>query len=80
MPEDEWEWVNQEEGERIRIVIFEGWCVGFRPLSSEEVKSKWEDAVREKERGGYRGRLGCNGLEDVEFINDALMDYGEMTE
>lgn len=83
MPEEKWECVNQEnqEGqERVRVVIFEGWCVGFRPLSREEVKSKWEDAVRAKEQGGYRGRLGCNRLEDVEFINAALREYDELTE
>ncbi|SLM40821.1 uridine cytidine kinase [Lasallia pustulata] len=83
VPEEKWECVNQEnqEGqERVRVVIFEGWCVGFRPLSREEVKSKWEDAVRAKEQGGYRGRLGCNRLEDVEFINAALREYDELTD
>ncbi|KAA6415143.1 MAG: hypothetical protein FRX48_01895 [Lasallia pustulata] len=83
VPEEKWEWVNQEnqEGqERVRFVIFEGWCVGFRPLSREEVKSKWADAVRAKEQGGYRGRLGCNRLEDVEFINAALREYDELTD
>ena len=80
MPEENWECENQEGQERVQVVIFEGWCVGFRPLPREEVKSKWEDAVRAKEQGAYRGRLGCNRLEDVEFINAALRECDELTE
>lgn len=78
--EKEWEYLNLQGEERVRVVILEGWCVGFRPLSREEIKSKWEDAVRAKEQGDYKGRLGYNRLEDVEFINKALKEYDELTE
>lgn len=80
MSEKEWECLNLQGEERVGVVILEGWCVGFRPLSREEIKSKWEDAVRAKEQGDYKGRLGYNRLEDVEFINDALKEYDELTE
>lgn len=80
VPEQDWECVNLQGKERVRVVILEGWCVGFRPLSSEQVKRKWEDAVRAMEQGGYKGRLGSNRLEDVEFINSALKEYDELTE
>lgn len=80
MPEQDWGCVNLQGKEKDRVVILEGWCVGFRPLSKEQVKNKWEDAVRAKEQGGYKGRLGCNRLEDVEFINSALKEYDELTE
>lgn len=79
-PEEKWECVNLEGEERVRVVVFEGWCVGFRPLLKEELKSKWEDAVRAREQGGYKGRLGHNRMEDVEFINNALREYDELTE
>ncbi|KAI4135552.1 MAG: hypothetical protein LQ347_000586 [Umbilicaria vellea] len=80
VPEQDWECVNLQGKERVRVVILEGWCVGFRPLSSEQVKRKWEDAVRAMEQGGYKGRLGSNRLEDVEFINSALKEYDELTD
>ena len=79
VPEEKWDCVNQKGQERVSVVIFEGWCVGFRPLAREEVKSIWKEAVRAKEQGGYKGRLGCNRLEDVEFINNALKEYDELT-
>lgn len=32
----------------IDVVVFEGWCVGFRPLPEGELRERWERAVREK--------------------------------
>ena len=72
--------VNQEGSLKPRIVIFEGWCVGFRPLSKQELRRKWQDAVKHQETGGYQGRLGLNRLEDVEFINKALSEYNPLTD
>ena len=62
-----------------KVIILEGWCVGFRPLDHAELKRKWELAVSLVEQGCYRGRLGYNKLEDVEFINDALKAYEQLT-
>lgn len=57
-----------------------GWCVGFRPLSKQELRRKWQDAVKQQETGGYQGRLGSNRFEDVEFINGALSEYNPLTD
>lgn len=80
-PESQWEVVNGEGDEKIKAVIFEGWCVGFRPLDDNSLKQKWEDAVRQKEdkESGYNGRLGYVKLEDVQAINDALKEYDVLT-
>jgi D-glycerate 3-kinase len=85
VPQSQWEVVNQnQQGDEkpIKVVIFEGWCVGFRPLDDNELKRKWNDAVQQRrEKGvGYDGRLGHVKLEDVQAINDALRRYDKLTE
>lgn len=91
VPQSQWEVVNNQTGQEendekkttiIKVVIFEGWCVGFRPLGDDELKRKWEDAVqqREKDEKKYDGRLGYVKLEDVQAINDALRGYDKLTE
>ena len=79
--EDLWDEVNLEGQQSIQVVIFEGWCVGFRPLDQDRVQRKWEDAVKQREGNteSYSGRLGWNRLKDVLFINKALEAYDEIT-
>lgn len=81
MPESQWEVVNKDGEQKVKAVIFEGWCVGFRPLDDGTLKRKWEDAVRQKEDPTikYEGRLGYVKLEDVKAINDALREYDVLT-
>jgi D-glycerate 3-kinase len=80
VPESQWEVVNREGQENIKVVIFEGWCVGFRPLDETTLKEKWEAAVQKKNEGKYDGRLGHVKLEDVRTINEALKRYDVLTE
>ncbi|EED18679.1 conserved hypothetical protein [Talaromyces stipitatus ATCC 10500] len=81
VPESQWEAVNKDGGEKIKAVIFEGWCVGFRPLDDETLRRKWEDAVKKREdpTSNYDGRLGFVKFEDVKAINDALKEYDVLT-
>lgn len=74
-----------EEGEegRVKVVIYEGWCVGFRALEDGALKGRWEEAVRkgaEERAGGYVGRLGRSRFADVRFVNEALRGYDALTE
>ncbi|KAJ5810368.1 uncharacterized protein N7503_002586 [Penicillium pulvis] len=80
VPESQWKVVNQEGQKKIKIVIFEGWCVGFRPRDDQTLRSKWETAVQQKETGNYQGRLGYVKLEDVQAVNDALKRYDALTD
>ena len=64
----------------IEIVLFEGWCVGFRALPEDELEKKWKEARQSAERPGYEGRLGLLEFENVKFVNDALRAYDAMTE
>lgn len=82
LPESRWETVNRDGEEKIRVVIFEGWCVGFRALDEDTLRARWQDAVRRKEdpASGYDGRLGYVRFEDVKTVNDALREYDVLTE
>ncbi|KAJ9263898.1 hypothetical protein DTO212C5_7430 [Paecilomyces variotii] len=80
VPESQWEIVNGEGQEKIKLVIFEGWCVGFRPWDDVTLKEKWEAAVRQKDTGNYDGRLGYVKFEDVKTVNDALKRYDVLTD
>lgn len=75
----EWEMIN--DGSRsIEVVLFEGWCVGFRALSDEDLETKWKLAKVAAEKPGYEGRLGKLSLENVKFVNDELKKYDAMTD
>ncbi|WEW59335.1 D-glycerate 3-kinase [Emydomyces testavorans] len=89
VPEDRWEVVNDvaRGQERVKVVIFEGWCVGFRARPVAEIRAAWEDAVKKKEEeeeeaetGEYDGQLGYVKLEDVMAVNDALKEYDAFTD
>lgn len=82
MDEGKWETVNKEGERRVGVVIFEGWCVGFRAWSDDTLRELWEGAVRkrEEEEGNYNGRLGHVRFEDVRAVNEALRGYDALTE
>ena len=71
--------MNKDGENNIKVLIFEGWCVGFRPLPADELRRKWETALREKDAGSYNGRLGWNSYSSIEFINNALGAYEALT-
>lgn len=77
---EQWAEVNRDRRQKTEVVIFEGWCVGFRALPRETLVRQWEGAAREREKGGYVGRLGWNRLEDVDFVNEALRNYDQLTD
>ncbi|KAI2624152.1 P-loop containing nucleoside triphosphate hydrolase protein [Hypoxylon sp. NC1633] len=71
VPESQWETVNGPGQPRIQVVIFEGWCVGFRHLSPMEVTLKWNTPSR---------TLHQHSLDHLNFINDRLRDYDAITD
>jgi D-glycerate 3-kinase len=79
VPKDQWKIVNEEGQKKVKVVIFEGWCVGFRAWDDLTLRVKWEAAVRQKESGDYNGRLGHVQFEDVKAVNDALRQYDVLT-
>jgi len=83
VPESEWEEVNCDpHTDPVRVVLFEGWCVGFRPLSPSTLKSKHEAAVAAARdpHTHYVGRLGHHTLQSLTDINEALRQYDAITD
>ncbi|KAJ5890835.1 uncharacterized protein N7473_007063 [Penicillium subrubescens] len=78
--QSQWEIVNAEGQKKVKVIIFEGWCVGFRAWDDQTLRAKWENAVRQKESGNYQGRLGYVQFEDVKAVNDALRQYDALTD
>jgi D-glycerate 3-kinase len=81
-PEDEWEVVNKDGSPPIEVVVFEGWCVGFRALSDDQVEEKWNAAEADYERNGdgYKGQLGKQKLSSAQFVNSSLKEYDALTD
>ncbi|KAF4980671.1 hypothetical protein FZEAL_3339 [Fusarium zealandicum] len=42
VPVEDWEQVSLDQG--LDVLIFEGWCLGFKPLTRDEVTQKWKQA------------------------------------
>ncbi|MCJ1284556.1 hypothetical protein MMC26_003889 [Xylographa opegraphella] len=78
--EKEWETVNKNDDKKICAVVFEGWCVGFRALGKDGVRRKWEEAKAKASNNNYEGRLAYNRLEDLVFVDKALMQYDALTD
>ena len=75
-----WEEVNTDPSNPVRVILFEGWSVGFRPLTDTNLKEKHSAAVQalHNPNSKYQGRLGHNSLESVTTINNALNRYEEL--
>ena len=50
-----------------------------RALDDGRLRRLWDLAVSQKDNGEYTGRLGWNSLENVQYVNDALRKYDEVT-
>ena len=75
-------WQHVNETEPIKVVIFEGWSVGFRALPQDKLTAKWEVACKSNSDtiGMYSGQLGKNRLENILFVNNALKAEEEFYE
>ncbi|KAJ3575051.1 hypothetical protein NP233_g1360 [Leucocoprinus birnbaumii] len=62
----------------IDVVILEGWCVGFYPITQEELDKRWDGIWKvERSRLGLPGDTLCS-KRDVERANEALVQYGQL--
>jgi D-glycerate 3-kinase len=66
VPDSQWETVDG-----VQVVIFEGWCVGFRALTAAEVEAKWKAPSRTLQR---------HKLEHLLFVNEKLRAYDAITD
>ncbi|KAK1596275.1 D-glycerate 3-kinase [Colletotrichum navitas] len=71
LPESQWVEVNTLGKPKVQIVIFEGWCVGFRALPDAWVEAKWKAPSRTLQR---------HRLEHLLMVNESLKGYDIMTD
>ncbi|KAG2015596.1 D-glycerate 3-kinase [Coprinopsis cinerea AmutBmut pab1-1] len=62
-----------EQPPRVDVVIVEGWCVGFRSLSDQELSARWETWEQERTKLEIPEEL-CT-LRDIQEINESLKQY-----
>ena len=61
----------------VLLVIFEGWCVGFRALDDLKLRERWQLAAREADA---ESRLWRYELEELAWVNEELREYDALTE
>ncbi|KAK1981104.1 D-glycerate 3-kinase [Colletotrichum cereale] len=69
LPESQW--VNGLGKSKVQVVIFEGWCVGFRALPEARVEARWKAPNRALQR---------HKLKHLLLVNERLKDYDTMTD
>ncbi|MDI1488809.1 MAG: hypothetical protein OHK93_008085 [Ramalina farinacea] len=78
-PCEQWRVVNAPDEPKVRIVLLEGWCIGFKALSDGELRRRWESAKAQEGAGVYDGRLAFASLCNISVVNAALKQYDEIT-
>ncbi|KAL4728949.1 hypothetical protein ACLX1H_003355 [Fusarium chlamydosporum] len=77
VPVEEWENVDLDQG--LDVLIFEGWALGFQPLTKEEVTRKWEQAKasqsQQSDEWSLTNTLANHKLEHLLLINENLGRY-----
>lgn len=77
VPVDEWEEVAL--GQDLDVLIFEGWALGFQPLTKEEVTRKWEQAKasesQQSEEWSLTNTLANHKVDHLLLINENLRRY-----
>lgn len=73
VPVSDWDHVPQPPD----VLVFEGWCVGFQPLSEASIRRKWERAQREfsEAEAFTTATLAEHKLSDLLFVNSNLRQY-----
>lgn len=71
VPSEQWQTVNAPGQKKVQVIIFEGWCVGFRPLREDQVRAR---------HAGPSKTLHIHRLEDLLFVNARLKEYDAITD
>jgi D-glycerate 3-kinase len=67
VPQDQWESIRGP----IDVVILEGWCLGFYPISESALESRWERSREQREQTSSVSYK----LEDIKILNENLKAY-----
>jgi D-glycerate 3-kinase len=75
VPPSKWDRVNEPGQPKIQVVVFEGWCVGFRALPMGEVVR-----MREASKINASATLWKHRVGDLLFVNEKLAEYDRITD
>lgn len=74
VPAKDWEYVPKSK--KMDVLIFEGWCLGFQPLTSKEIDEKWTRAKAFSSLKNQQTQtLADHELHHLLAINDNLQRY-----
>ncbi|KAF1986538.1 D-glycerate 3-kinase-like protein [Aulographum hederae CBS 113979] len=79
VPTEQWERIDADPP--VDVVVFEGWCIGFRPLSDDGLDRKWKTATSNQQSNAYvetkfsTTTLANHSLEALRTINENLRRY-----
>ncbi|KAH8587878.1 P-loop containing nucleoside triphosphate hydrolase protein [Bisporella sp. PMI_857] len=90
LPPEDWRKIPTDR--KIDVLIFEGWCVGFQPLSSKDVEAKRHQAIESSKSKTANSEnsagdslesqfstttLSHHDLDHLLYVNDRLEEYRE---
>lgn len=76
-----WVRVNEPSTAKVKVVLFEGWCVGFRALEDDQVESKWRTSIEQhKITPNAASTLWQHELSHLKFVNSRLRAYSTITD
>lgn len=76
-----WIRVNEAGTPKLKVIIFEGWCVGFRALEDAEVEIQWRaSAELHKTDPNFVSTLWQHDLAHLVFVNSQLRSYDTITD
>ncbi|CAG7979236.1 unnamed protein product [Penicillium salamii] len=72
-------WERIPSDTTLDVVVFEGWCVGFRPLEELDLQKRWKDGVQNVSTGVYPTEtLKDHALEHLLEANTNLRCYCDL--
>jgi D-glycerate 3-kinase len=72
-------WRRVPAGTRVDVVVFEGWCIGFQPLTVDFVQERWNKEVRAQRRDKYLTQtLKDHAIDHLLSVNNNLRRYCEL--
>ncbi|KAK6544236.1 hypothetical protein TWF694_000939 [Orbilia ellipsospora] len=75
------EWHTSPPDEIVDVLVFEGWCVGFRPLQDDAISAAWNEAKNSPlshddfSKSRPIKTLANHGVADLRYINGQLGTY-----
>ncbi|RAL10701.1 TDA10 family protein [Aspergillus homomorphus CBS 101889] len=84
VPREQWRRVPVSLDSSVEVLVLEGWCVGFQPLSRSAIEAKWKEAkehvplLEDSESGFPTRTLQNHALDSYLTINQNLQTYCDM--